>query len=346
VAAVGCIVLPVAEWGPAGRCRAANPVAVRVENFTVPPATGPVALVRINNLQNTPYFGCVTLVAPAGWQVAPAEREVQLAAGEVKRVPFAIEKARTNADNMYECEARATGGGTTIAHRRSVQVASAPYFKPKIDGDPGDWDDAIPMTLMTSGKQTVVRTYWNRRAFSILVAVEEDRLVSQSAGKDTEVDAVQFALAAGGVQTPTSAEDEAVRYEWLLCGGPEKPACYRLLEPGTPLKATQQPRPLAGLRYEDASVAISRSEQTTYYECSLPMRPMSERIRPSEGREFSFGLLVHDPDGTGVRDFGLAADLWPWQRNPLAWSRWPGAQWPEPPPFDSKLPWGMCSSKY
>jgi hypothetical protein len=73
---------------------------------------------------------------------------------------------------------------------------------------------------------------------------------------------------------------------------------------------------------------------------------MSARIRPSEGREFSFGLLVHDPDGTGLRDFGAAADLWPWQRNALAWSRWPGAKWPEQPPFDSKQPWGMCSSKY
>ena len=51
-------------------------------------------------------------------------------------------------------------------------------------------------------------------------------------------------------------------------------------------------------------------------------------------------------DGTGVRDWGEAAGLWPWQQNSLAWSDWPGAKWDGRSPFDNKLPWGLCSSKY
>ena len=73
---------------------------------------------------------------------------------------------------------------------------------------------------------------------------------------------------------------------------------------------------------------------------------MREKIRPSEGREFFLSVLVHDPDGTGVRDWGEAAGLWPSQRNRMAWSLWPGADWGEKPPYDNKLHWGLCTSKY
>jgi hypothetical protein len=76
------------------------------------------------------------------------------------------------------------------------------------------------------------------------------------------------------------------------------------------------------------------------------MKPMRDQLRPSEGREFCFSVLVHDPDGTGIRDLGASAGLWPEQRSRLAWSVWSGAKWPEQLPYDSKTPWGMCSSKY
>jgi hypothetical protein len=68
-------------------------------------------------------------------------------------------------------------------------------------------------------------------------------------------------------------------------------------------------------------------------------------IKATEGREFRFSVLVHDPDGTGVRDWGEAAGLWPWQRSRLAWASWQGVQWGKEPPFDSAIEWGFCSSK-
>ncbi|MHC4181658.1 MAG: hypothetical protein ACYSWU_29560, partial [Planctomycetota bacterium] len=97
---------------------------------------------------------------------------------------------------------------------------------------------------------------------------------------------------------------------------------------------------------EKAQVAVSRTGTMTYYECGIPFSPMRGQIRPSEGREFCMSVLVHDLDGTGIRDWGRAAGLWPWQRSRWAWSRWAGAVWGKQPPFDNKLQWGLCSSTY
>jgi len=146
--------------------------------------------------------------------------------------------------------------------------------------------------------------------------------------------------------TAASPDAQASRYEFLVVGGTDGGRCYRLAEPGTPLGETQDPRPLGPLVYDAAAAAVSRRGNTTYYEIGLPFQPMRDRIRPSEGREFCLSVLVHDPDGTGVRDWGEAAGLWPTERNHLAWSRWQGDSWGENPPLDNKIPWGMCSSKY
>ena len=64
------------------------------------------------------------------------------------------------------------------------------------------------------------------------------------------------------------------------------------------------------------------------------------------GREFCFSVLVHDPDGTGLRDWGEHAGLWPGQRKRLAWCVWGGVKWSDSIPFDGKIEWGLCSSKH
>ncbi|KPK41912.1 MAG: hypothetical protein AMK72_14780, partial [Planctomycetes bacterium SM23_25] len=90
---------------------------------------------------------------------------------------------------------------------------------------------------------------------------------------------------------------------------------------------------------------VTRRDGVTYYECAIPMKAIPQ-IRPEPGREFCFSVLVHDPGGTGLRDWGEAAGLWPWQRSRLAWCAWQGATWPDDPPFDNKVEWGFCSSKH
>lgn len=327
---------------------ATEPVALRAENFTVPPSTGPVAHVVVRNLQENAYQGAVTFKGPAGWRIAPAERRVSLAAGETKRVPFTIERATNVEANLYAVEVSATGGGTTVVRKQNVHCASAPYFKPTIDGKTDEWKDAIPLSFDTGGRKTTISTYWNRRQFSLLVAVEEDELTGRGTKPDAAFDAVQIAISPQDTETGTSPDAKTVRYEFLLVrtGSDTAGKCFQLARPGMKLAETQKRRDLGPIEYIDAKVAVARNAGVTYYECSIPFGPIRGDIRPGEGREFFLSVLVHDPDGTGLRDLGAAVGLWPSQRNRLAFSDWSGAKWPEIPPFDNKIRWGLCASKY
>ncbi len=325
---------------------AAEPVALRAESFTVQPSAQPLAFVAIKNLQAEPYEGAVTLKAPSGWRVVPPKRDVTLAPGQTKRVSFRVERGLNVAANAYAVEVSAVGGGVTVIRRQTVVCASAPYYKPTIDGDSGEWKDAIPAAFTTGGKKTVISTYWNRRQFSLLVAVEEDKLIGYR--QDGVFDALQVAVSPQDAKTGKSPDDVAARYEFLFVwtGNGTTGRCYQLASPGMKLTEAAKCRELAPLTFEQAKVAVRRVGAITYYECAIPFRLMRKDIRPSEGREFGFSVCVHDPDGTGVRDWGAAAGLWPSQRNRLAWSGWRGAKWGNEPPFDNKLEWGMCSSKY
>jgi hypothetical protein len=274
---------------------------------------------------------------------------VSLTAGETGRVPFTIEKGTQSQSNSYTIEVSAAGGGTTVVRRQQVVCASAPYHKATIDGLAEEWNDAIPVTFAKDGKRTILRTYWNRRRFSLLAAIEEDQLIAYSSKPGSGgSDAVQIAISPSGAATGASPDEEATRFEFLLVwtGTGTVGKCFQLAQPGTKLATTQERRDLELLEYRDANVAVLRKGGVTYYECALPFGPLRDKIRPSVGRDFFFSVLVHDPDGTGLRDWGEAAGLWPWQRNSLAWSNWPGAQWGGRSPFDNKLPWGLCSSKY
>ena len=339
----------LAALATAGIAVAEGPVALRIESFVVAPSHTPSAVVVVVNHGRAAYQGMLKLAVPYGWQLAPTEQEVSLGPGEAKRVRFLVRRGTITESNCYPLEASMTGAGGTVTRRQDVVTASAPYFKPTVDGRTDDWDDAIPVTWTTGGKKTVVSTYWNRRRFSLLVAVEEDRLIGfrDDAGADG-FDAVQVAISPEDATTGSSPDGEAARFEFLFVATGEGTGgrCFLLAEPGMKLGEGQKARELGPLALDDAEVATSRSGGITYYECSIPFRLLGDRIRPSEGREFRLSVLVHDPGGTGVRDWGQAAGLGECQRKRLAWSTWPGAQWGDKPPFDNKTPWGLCSSKY
>jgi len=326
-----------------------EPVAIRTEHFTVPPATGPIAHVVVQNRLDAPYRGVVRLRLPEGWQAEPAEQPVSLAPKESKRFAFTVAKGGVNLDsNSYSVEAIVTGvDGQRVARKQQIACASAPFSKPRIDGRVGDWGDAIPVTFVSGGKKTVLRTFWNREAFCLLVAVDEERLVVPRR-RGAECDAVQVALSPHPAASDAKAPDKAGRYEFLLVPSASwwaRDRCFLLATPDTPLAATQEVRELDPLELRGAKLAVKRSGGTTFYECSLPFAAMPA-IAPAEGRELCFSLLVHDPDGTGLRDWGEAAGLWPWQRSRTAWGLWPGARWPKDPPFDNRIEWGLCSSKH
>jgi hypothetical protein len=333
----------------AGTSRAEGPVLLRVESFPVAPAHTPSAVVLVKNTSGGPYDGVVRIGPPEGWRLEPDEHPVRLAPGQTGQVRFVVKEGTIAEENAYPLAVSATGGGATVTREQRVVTASAPYFKPDIDGNVDEWGDAIPVTWTAGGKKTVVRTYWNRRQLSILVEVEEEKLVRPGDGPaENGFDAVQLAISPRDAVTGSSPEAEASRYEFLMAAAEDVASgrVFQLAEPGVKLAETQRARELASLEYDDAEIAVRREGGVTYYECSLPFRPMSDHIRPSEGREFHLSVLVHDPDGTGVRDWGEAAGLWPCERNRLAWSDWPGAKWGDEPPFDNKTAWGLCSSKY
>jgi len=339
--------------GLAGPSWAGEPVAMRINSFTVAPAHTPLAVVMVQNTSGEPFHGTLRVRGPEGWRIVPAEMGLSVPAGGVGRAAFTVQRGTILEANSYPMEVTATAGGATIVHKQNVVCASAPYFRPKIDGNPDDWKDAIPVTFVTAGKKTAVSTFWNRRQFAVLVAVEEDRLVPwrEEAPKEPH-DALQLAISPDDTPTPASPDGPAGRAEFLVVAagtqqkeGCWKARCFRLAGPATKLAETQQARDLASLTLAGMEAVVSRKGNVTYYECAIPLK-LLDRIKASEGREFCFSVLVHDPDGSGLRDWGRAAGLWPTQRNRLAWSDWPGARWGKDPPLDNKTTWGLCSSKY
>lgn len=319
-------------------------IDVRAENFTVPPFTGPVTHILVRNSGGTACEVAIEPGFPDGWRWNPKERAVSLEAGQTQRLAFAIEKAADVESNRYDIEIKIKSGSETKVQRQTVVCASAPYFKPKIDGKFKDWADAIPATFVTKDKKTIVSTYWNRKQFCLYVQVEEDELNSYKKGA-SQVDAVQFALATNKAITPTSPDDKAQRYEFLIVDSGKRDKCFFLIKPEDELSVTQQQGTLEPLEFEDAEIAVTRKGSITSYECAIPFAAMRQ-IRPDVGRQIAFSILVHDADGTGVRDWGKASGLWPQQRNPLAWCRWGSGEWPGEMLYDSKLEWGLCSSKH
>ena len=325
------------------------PVAVRFENLPVPPATGPVAYVAVRNLGDKPFEGTVRIELPTGWKANRLEAKLALKPRETQRVPFAIEHAKGDKANRYPLRVTVTGPGGTLTRQQTVVCASAPHFKPAIDGRTSDWKDAIPVTVTHKGKNTVVHTYWNRRQFCVLFEVEEDKMVGYRTRPGPDgFDAVQLAIAPAKARTPVEPTGKAARYEFLLVPSASswvRDKAFLLLKAGDSLAQVRQAAPLAPLQTSDVSLKVRRRGGKTIYECALPWSLMPT-MKPKVGREIRFSFLIHDPDGDGLRDWGEAAGLWPSQRTWLAWRNWAGARWPKQPPFDGKIEWGLCTSKY
>jgi len=336
--AFGCI----AMWCLAsGIAWSDDPLWLRVCNFTVTPSTGPVAHVEVRNQQTTPFRGRLRAEFPTGWKVTPAEHVLELKPGETRKLPFAIEKATDNADNRYKVKLRVQGEGVAMNAEQVTLCASAPYFKPTIDGDFREWADSLPLTLVVAGKQTVARSYWNSKQFCLAVEVEEDALIGWSADQNERAfDAVQFSLA----QVDATETDH---YEFLVAANPAAGAsaaiCCALRKPGDDAATIAQIRPLGGLVMENALAAVVRKDKVTRCEIAIPTRFMPD-LKPTAGREIRFGLLVHDPGATGIRDFGALMNRWPTDRTPQGWSSWQGVRWGKTPPWNGLGEFGFCSS--
>ncbi len=327
----GIVILLVASM--AGATEDMCPIRIRIHNFIVTPSTGPVSEMTATNLSNASVSAEIHTHYPLGWVVSPAEKKLSLAPGESAVLSFAIDKARDSIENVYTVTLDILVGENVFTHTQQLVCASTPYYRPTIDGDLSEWHHAIPLTMTTRDKKTVVRTYWNKKQFCLGVDVQEDEL--------TDHDALQFALAPGKSRTPTSLEAHSNRYEFVVIGR-EGGTCYQLLRPGDSLSPVPKARHLETLMARDATVRVVREGQTTRYELAVNLRAM-RTLRAAAGREYCFSLLVHDPTGTGVRDLGRIMTLGP-SESGLAWSNWHGATWPDKKPLDNKIEFGFCSS--
>jgi hypothetical protein len=353
-ASAACLLLTAAA--AAAEPNAAT-LAVRLEPFILAPAHTPSAVAVVCNRGQADFSGSIRIEGPAEWQIAPETQPLALPAGQTRRVVFTVRRGTIRQDNAYPLTAVVAGGGGEVKHSQVVSAASAPYGKPKLDGTPQAFQDALPLSFTTRGRRTSIATLWNRRQFAIQVAVQQDRQVpwpgdaaepsGPAAAKPPACDAVQLAFAVDASPTPASPDAPCGRCELLLVGlsNAEKGKCFLLASPETKLAAAQTVAPLGPRALDDVEVVVRRRDGWTYYQCLVPFRLLAE-IKPGEGREFSLAVLVHDPNGTGLRDLGAASGLWPWQRSRTAWSRWPGDALGPQPPCDSRFPWGMCSSKY
>ncbi len=337
--------LLIAAALPATSAQAGEPL-VWVEAFTIPPAHSPIFHIMVKNPGEESLVGSMSVELPGRWTAVPAAVEVSLGPGESTRVTFSSEQGADVVANRYPVEVTIVHGGQSTTHRQEVYWAGTPFFSPEIDGRVEEWKDAIPITFKTDGQSTTVATYWNRRRFSVMVAVEQEALRPQDGAEP--FDAVQISLAPDGAATGASPDEEAQRFEFLLAAadGAGQGRVYQLAEPGMKLARAAEPRSLEGLEVEDAELVVRHEAGVTYYECAIPLGAMRAAIRPSEGRAYQFSVLVHDPGGTGLRDLGQAVGLWPCRRNPLAWSRFPGDSFGETPPYDSKTPWRFISSRH
>ncbi len=318
-------------------------MTVWISGLPVSPSHMPVLYVDVHNFKEVEDGAYVDLELPEGWESQPEKQQVKVPGGETIRVPFSITKGVYREDNRYPIAVTLAAGLEKLRFQRDVHCTCAPYLKPSIDGKVEDWDDAIPVSWEKDGKKTTISTAWSRRNFYVLVAVEEDR--RQPAGEDAR-DAVQLAIASKKARTGTEPTDPVHRHEYLLISDDETASLKSLATPEmASLAETAKPRSPEELPEVDGEVKVWHTEGVTYYECAISLRPIRE-IRPGAGREFCFSVLVHDADGTGLRDWGEAAELPEFRRRPLAWSRWQGDAIGENGAMDNKIPWGMCSSKY
>lgn len=319
-----CLATPI-FCASQGTGDAAEPLRVRMENFTVMPSTGPVVNVLVQNRSERAVNAVVRVRWPEGWKGAPAEQAVSVGPNATAKAAFTIEKAVDVAANCYTVVVEARAGDVTMTRTQEVVCATAPYLKPHVDGKLDDWKDAVPITFTTAGKTTTAMTCWNRKQLCVAV-----RAVQIKSG------AVQFALA------PESGERPG-RYEFVVVtperDGPAK--CFLLMKLGDDLKLAEQSRALDGLECGDVQALVVGEGGTTCFEIAVPMKLVPE-LQPTPGRPFRFSLLAHEAGG--LRDLGAVMNLGDDQRHPQSWSRWRGAAFGPTPPFDSNAEFGFSSS--
>lgn len=344
-----------------GAEKTGQPVSIRITNFPIGLVTTPNIYVYVENGSTEACEGRLELVGPAGWTFEPAQVDVAVPAGETFRTMFTVYNARLNKENAFSFEAKIVpkkAGQEIITTKQTLRTCSAPFGRPSIDlSDGGDvvesldvtgphlelkpesvmqrWEDAFPITWTVQQHKTTLRAFWNRRNLSLLIGVEEDHWIPDG---DALVDAVQISLASP-IDSKQTGEN---KFEFLVRNVDNKATLVELCSPAQLPNPNSRIDPKTLVAVEESEVSIIRSGRVTWYAVSIPWKSVPS-IRAGEGREFYLSFLIHDPDGTGLRNFADEAGFV--QNYPKAWTPWKGGSLDNKGTRDHRVHWGMCSSK-
>jgi len=308
-----------------------DPVKLRFSSLGVLPVSLPFLTGEVQNCTDQAITATVELAAPETWKLH--KNSLTLTLEPKARVPFAVklESGRNASANAYPVTAKVTVSGKSYSFAQQVPVTSAPYYKVTADGKFDDWKESIPVSFTAKSGKTTLSTHWNRRTFSLLFAVEEEKLVRQ--GEAEAIDAVQFAIA------PVEGKE---RFEYLVVATKEGAQAYQLVDPDTTPETIAQKRALKGLETDAVDVVVTRKEGVTYYECNVSFSKIRDYVRPTEGREFRLGYIVHDADKKDVRQWSVFMKKF--DKKPNTFAHWLGET--SATLYDGRTKWGMCSSRF
>jgi len=291
---------------------------LRIANLMLSPEQKP----NVEVVTKTPIGGSLSLSAPEGWKIVP---ETIDATTDQKRFVFTVAQGKPTEKNSYPFSVTVKQrNGTTSQHQQDVRVATAPNSNldvagPSEHGIAADWSHAIPNSVTVDGKHVQIHSVWNRRRLSLLVGVDDMKLVAPRT-------AVQIAI--GSVRSDKTFGE---LYQFLLFA--DETGKGRLIS----LKDSDSSD-------VDASKAfVWKHEKTVWFETSIPFAAISA-IRPGEGRELTLSYLIHDAEDKKVLDWGRTC-LLP-NENDEKWIRWSGDSIGNAVLTVPRSEWGLCSSKF
>ncbi len=293
--------------------------------------------VRLQNVGLGQQTGALTLGAPKGWKLATKSYDFRLEEGESKTYEFRVTEAPANSKWPlgHVPFSVTTGGKSRLSWQENVPIASATSVAaaPKIDGDLGEWNDAVyqvapPNRARVSAK---VAFKWDARFLYIAAQVREAALAPRRADEGAYEfwrghDALQIAFGTSNgpetVPAPGPFRDSDRGFLLAPFGqrGPRDidGRLLKLWAPEKPFNSASD-RIRYGGAIAGATCAISRDEKSglTIYEARLPFSalpgvdPLDLAARDGAIR---FGWVLHNDEGAPL-DYGAIAGNFAWWDN-------------------------------
>jgi len=176
-----------------------RPVEILPRDFTTRVTARDAALqVGLHNCLNRPIRGTLTVATPAEITLAATTQTVELAAGEIRALRFAVASAKPHPQNAYPCRFRFSSDAGEAEWAEVMNAAIAPKRTITVDGNLEDWAD-LPGVSVVAGAQSVELGELLRRPWLDLKAqTPQGKLVEFKLAWDDE-----FLYVAARVNNPT-----------------------------------------------------------------------------------------------------------------------------------------------